>query len=259
MEIREWATRVLSADTMEEKLLTPSLLTDQDPGPPLFWKTPTRPAGMGFSRHNREDKLPTFQYHHSKDNRAICLHRFGGHELLAVEIMAYALLAFPEAPRAFRKGVANTLKEEQEHVRLYMAQMERLGVKFGDLPLFCHFWKQVPYLKTPIQYLSVMALTFEMANLDFAPLYRDSFARHDDPESAKLMEQIIKDEISHVSFGMHWFKKLRPGNEADDFTIWKEELPPILNPKRGKGFVFNEENRLKSRVPQDWISQLQQL
>ena len=244
---------------MEEKLLTPAVLTDREPGTALFWDTPVRPAGMGFSRHNREDKLPAFHDHKTADKRAACLHRFGGHELLAVEIMAYALLAFPEAPRAFRKGVANTLKEEQEHVRLYMHHMKLLGIEFGDMPLFCHFWKQVPYLKSPIQYLSVMALTFEMANLDFAPLYRDSFRRNGDEESAGLMEQIIRDEISHVSFGMHWFKRLRPENEEDDFTIWKEELPPILTPKRGKGFVFNEENRVKARVPDDWISQLRSL
>ncbi|MDN3505078.1 MAG: DUF455 family protein [Rhabdochlamydiaceae bacterium] len=244
---------------MDEKLLRPDVLTDFEPGLELFWDEPTRPTGMTFSRHNREDKLPTFQFHNSEQNRAVCLHRFGGHELLAVEIMAYALLAFPNAPRGFRKGVANTLKEEQEHVRLYMEHMTLLGVEFGDLPLFKHFWKQVPFLKTPLQYLSVMALTFEMANLDFAPLYRDSFRRHGDEVSAQLMEQIIKDEISHVSFGMHWFNKLKPEDEKSDFELYAASLPPILRPKRAKGFVFQEENRQKARVPQEWINSLKEL
>ena len=244
---------------MEEKLLPPGILTDFEPGTELFWDEPTRPTGMNFSRHSREDKLPTFQFHNTKQNRAVCLHRFGGHELLAVEIMAYALLAFPDAPRGFRKGVANTLKEEQEHVRLYMDHMKLLGIEFGDLPLYRHFWKQVPFLKSPLQYLSVMALTFEMANLDFAPLYRDSFKRHGDDVSAQLMERIIQDEISHVSFGMHWFNKLKPEDEKSDFELYTASLPPTLHPKRSKGFVFQEENRIKARVSGDWITALKNL
>ena len=120
--------------------------------------------------------------------------------------MAYALLRFPEAPSTFRRGVANTLKEEQEHVRLYLRQMERLGIRFGDLPLYRHFWCHTPYLTSPISYISVMSLTFEMANLDFAPMYGQSFDRHGDKEAAALMARILKDEISHVSFGWHWLK-----------------------------------------------------
>ena len=160
MELRAWAERILAADTLEEKLLTPTSLTDHDPGAPLFWDTPTRPPGMEFRKRSREDKLPSFQELGDPDKRAICLHRFGGHELLAVEIMTYALLAYPEAPRHFRMGIANTLRDEQRHVGLYMEAMEDLGVNFGDLPLYKHFWAHVPYLTDPINYVSVMNLTF---------------------------------------------------------------------------------------------------
>ncbi|OGN63382.1 MAG: hypothetical protein A3E80_00050 [Chlamydiae bacterium RIFCSPHIGHO2_12_FULL_49_9] len=109
MELREWAKRILTADTLEEKLLCPDNLTDNCPGAPLLFNEPTRPPGMGFNKRSKEEKLPPFQTHDSSDNRAICLHRFAGHELLAVEIMAHALTAFPDAPKAFRKGVAHTL------------------------------------------------------------------------------------------------------------------------------------------------------
>ena len=118
MELTTWATRILSADTLEEKLLAPDILTDFTPGPAVLWDTPTRPPGMEFRRHSKEERLPGLHEHTEVDKRAICLHRFAGHELLAVEIMAYAILAFPDAPKHFRKGLANTLKEEQEHVEL---------------------------------------------------------------------------------------------------------------------------------------------
>src|SRR2546430_1423085 len=127
MEIRDWAIRILSADTLQEKLLSPQLLTDHQPGPALFWNEPTRPPGMGFNKKTKEEKLPPFHEHHLTDKRAACLHRFAGHELLAVEIMAFTLLAFPEAPPHFRRGLTHTLKEEQGHVALYMNRMEALG------------------------------------------------------------------------------------------------------------------------------------
>jgi len=254
MELREWAIRILSADTLKEKLLCPDTLTDEFPGEPLLFNEPVRPVGMEFHKRTKEQKLPPFQNHGKEDNRAICLHRFAGHELLAVEIMAHALTAFPHAPKAFRKGVAHTLKEEQGHVKMYIERMEQLGLRFGDLPLFKHFWNHVPYLTTPIRYVSVMSLTFEMANLDFAPLYGRSFAAFGDVASAALMAQIVKDEIKHVSFGYSWLNKFKGENPAWD--SWIANLSPKIQPKRAKGFVVMEENRRKAGIPDDWIEKI---
>lgn len=255
MEIREWATRVLGADTLEEKLFCPNELTDFEPGPAQFWKEPCRPPGMEFKRHSKKEKLPAFHEHRDQDNRAVCLHRFAGHELLAVEIMAHALVAFPEAPARFRKGVANTLREEQEHVRLYIDRMESLGLKFGDLPLYRHFWSYIPHLTSPIRYISVVSLTFEMANLDFAPMYGQSFARVGDLESAALMQRILEDEISHVSFGWNWLKKMK-SPEISEWDAWEQSLPPLMTPKRAKGFVVFEDNRKRAGIPPEWIDKL---
>jgi uncharacterized ferritin-like protein (DUF455 family) len=257
MEITEWATRILSADTLEEKLFRPPRLTDNQPGPAIFWHTPTRPVGMEFKRHTKEERLPSLHEHGSKDKRAICLHRFAGHELLAVEIMAYALLAFPDAPNYFRKGLTNTLQEEQEHVRLYIKRLAELGVQFGDLPLYKHFWSHTPYLQTPIKYISVMSLTFEMANLDFAPMYRNSFAKYGDTESACLMQKILEDEISHVSFGYQWLKKFKALEESE-WQAWRSNVPELLPLKRARGFVLQEEPRRKALIPDTWIESLHQ-
>lgn len=257
MELREWATRILSADTLEEKLLSPNELTDHNPGPAQFWKEPVRPSGMGFQKHTKKERLPAFHEHRSQDNRAICLHRFAGHELLAVEIMAHALVAFPDAPPRFRKGVANTLKEEQEHVKLYIQRMNALGLQFGDLPLYRHFWAHIPYLTSPIRYVSVVSLTFEMANLDFAPLYGQSFARVGDTESAALMQRILEDEISHVSFGWNWLKKFKT-TQASEWDAWTENLPPLMTPKRARGFILFENNRKQAGIPSEWIEKLKE-
>lgn len=254
MELREWANRILEGDTLEEKLFDPGKWTDHSPGPSKFWSEPSRSGGLKFAPSNRE-KLPAFQEHGDPYKRAVCLHKFAGHELLAVEIMAFTLLAFPEAPANFRQGLAYTLREEQGHVRLYLAQLERLGVKFGDLPLHKNFWNHTPSIRSPKDYVSIMSLTLEMANLDFAPMYGKSFARFGDVEAAQLMKTILEDEISHVRFGWKWFQKFKGEEEA--WVSWEQSLQDtILTPKKAKGFILHSEHRQQAGIPIDWIEKL---
>lgn len=256
MEIREWATRILSADTLEEKLLDPQQLTDHTPGPSIFWDEPTRPSGMEFTRRKKEEKLPPFQDHGNPDKRAACLHRFAGHELLAVEMMAFTLLAFPDASPHFRKGVAHTLKEEQWHVQLYMKRMGELGIRFGDFPLYRHFWTHIPGITSPLHYVSTMSLTFEMANLDFASMYGKSFRHFGDDASADVMAQILQDEINHVGFGWHWLCKMKDEKKTP-WEAWESTLDStLLTPKRARGFVVHEEPRRAAGIPDDWIQKL---
>ena len=73
--------------------------------------------------------------------RGRLLHFFANHELLATELMALVLLKFPDAPAAFRKGVLQTLKDEQEHTRLYLQRMKECGIHFGELPVSGYFWR----------------------------------------------------------------------------------------------------------------------
>lgn len=255
MELRDWAASILSADTLEGKLFDPRDFTDHSPGPALFWKEPTRPSGMHFHKHTRKNKLPKLSELYHPDKRAACLHRFAGHELLAVEIMAFALLAFPETPKHFRRGIANTLREEQYHVKLYMKRMENLGIKFGDLPLYRHFWSYTPYIRSPLHYVSVMSLTFEMANLDFAPMYGATFAQFGDDDSAHLMKKILEDEINHVSFGMNWLKKLKEA-EKSPWQTWIESIPPKMDMRRARGAILIEEHRKLAGIPEEWIVNL---
>lgn len=60
MEIREFAQRVLLADTLEGKLSAPSgQLTDHDPGQAVAGlMSPGRPAGLHFSEKGVRARLP---------------------------------------------------------------------------------------------------------------------------------------------------------------------------------------------------------
>jgi len=100
-----------------------------------------------------------------------------------------------------------------------------------------------------------MSLTFEMANLDFAPLYGAAFKRRGDDASAKLMERIVQDEIGHVSFGRRWLQKWKLP-ENSEWETWVTNLPPLMPPSRAKGFQFFEENRRMCGISEEWIQSL---
>ena len=253
MEMCDWAEGILGASSIEDKLYTPESLTDERPRK-IVVKEPVRPVGLGFASFDRKrDRMPKGPEMVQGERRAYALHRFCGHELLAVEIMANALLSFPGAPKHLRKCIANTLIEEQGHVRLYMKHLERFGVKFGDFSLFKHFWSHVPHLTCPLKYLSVMHLTLEMANLDFAPHYHKLFTAAGDTESASLMTQIFEDEISHVSRGYHWLCKLKPENTSP-FETYKQNLGPFLKPENSSAFTFQKSARQQAGLDSEWLT-----
>ena len=258
MEIREWALKILSSGSLSDKLYQPEVLTDYASGEPLVFKEPARDHEFRIQKFDKKEKIPPLHELKHRDQKIVALHRFAGHELLAVEMMAFTLLAFPNAPKNFRKGLAHTLQEEQGHVQLYSKRLEELGGTFGSLPLFRHFWVQTKYIHSPLDYVSTMPLTLEMANLDFAPIYGKAFLAAGDELSADLMATILNDEIAHVRFGVQWFKRLKP-NDLNEWDTWKETISSMqMTPRRAKGAHFNRESRIKAGVSESWIQQLQE-
>ena len=257
MELREFAERVLFATTLEEKLRAPGELTDECPGPPLATPAaPGRPANLIFKPHaTGKSGLPALHRLEDAAERGRLLHFFGNHELLATELMALVLLKFPDAPPAFRRGVLQTLQDEQEHTRLYLQRMKTCGLEFGDLPVSGYFWRCVAPMAHPIDYVAGLCLTFEQANLDFAGHYGKSFATVGDADSAKLLEKIYRDEIGHVAYGLKWFRRWKTPGESD-WDAFCRTLKFPLSPQRAKGFSMNFAGRRAAGLDAQFIAEL---
>ena len=265
VELREFAERILCATTLEEKLIDPpgERLTDERPGPAWnFAAEPGRPAELRF-KSSGSDKAGTagkaeFPGLHGLDNeagRGKVLHFFANHELLATELMALALLRFPDAPPAFRRGVLHTLREEQEHVRLYLDRMKACGIRFGELPVSGYFWRSVAPMRQPMDFVTGLSLTFEQANLDFARVFSRGFAEAGDLETAALLQRILHDEIGHVAHGLKWFRQWKDPSSSD-WDAFCGSLRFPLSPQRAKGVEFNLEARRAAGLEPEFIAQL---
>jgi len=257
MELREFAERVLLGTTLAEKLAAPGAVTDEHPGPALVTPTaPGRPAKLEFKPHAAgKSEFPGLHRLEEVAERGKLLHFFGNHELLATELMALVLLKFPDAPAAFRKGVFQTLQDEQEHTRLYIERMKSCGLEFGDLPVSGYFWRCVAPMEHPIDYVAGLCLTFEQANLDFAGHYGSRLATVGDAESAKLLEKIQRDEIGHVAYGLKWFRRWKNPAESD-WDAFCRTLKFPLSPQRAKGLALNIAGRRAAGLDPEFIAQL---
>ena len=257
MELREFAEQVLFATTLEEKLRCPANLTDEYPGAQMLApKMPGRPAALSFKKQDAaKAAFPGVHRLEQQHERGRLLHFFANHELLATELMALVLLRFPDAPPAFRRAVLQTLKDEQEHTRLYLERMAACGIEFGDLPVSGYFWRAVSPMENPLDYVAGLSLTFEQANLDFARHFARDFATVGDDATAQLLERIYRDEIAHVACGLKWFRRWK-NPEQSDWEAYCQQLKFPLSPQRAKGFALNIEARRAAGLDPQFIAEL---
>ncbi|MCH7227849.1 DUF455 family protein [Haloferula sp. A504] len=255
--VREFAERVLFADSLADKLAPPAPdLEDLSRGPALAApRVPGRPDGLALSDSGVRAGFPSLARVEDDRERGRLLHFFANHELLATELMALVLLKFPDAPDEFRAGVLRTLKEEQMHTKLYLRRMESCGVEFGELPVNGFFWKLVAPMATPLDYVTRLSLTFEQANLDYSRGYARVFDEAGDPDTAAILDRIYRDEIGHVHYGLEWFRKWRRG--SSDWKSFCSLLGAPLSPARAKGsFEFNEAGRREAGLDEEFIREL---
>src|SRR5690606_684551 len=120
-------------------------------------------------------------------------HIMANHELQACEVMALVLCAFPEAPAAFRRGLARIIDDEQRHTRMHVERAAALGLAFGDLPVNAYIWKKAQDYESVLDYLAGLPLTFEGRNLDHTLEFERYFRAAGDRRSAAVMRVIHRD------------------------------------------------------------------
>jgi uncharacterized ferritin-like protein (DUF455 family) len=255
MELREYALAIVRSDSLSTKLTAPRAdLSDEAPGPSCRIGHPGRPSELQIVAAQRA-KVPSAEGMPDPRQRVRILHGSANHELQAVELFAWALLAFVEAPKSFRRGLLQLLIDEQDHCKLYISRMEQLGAHFGDFPVSGYFWNKVGELTTPLRFVCAMCLTFETANLDHSLSFADAARKAGDEATARIFDRIHSDEQRHVRFGWRWLQKLK----APDKTAWQsycESLTYPLRPQLGRGPQFSVAAREQAGLSEEFIARL---
>jgi len=259
MQMREGAERILFAQSLDEKLLlVPELASDDSPGKSIVVPdAPGRPEELKMSPKGVKASFPGVNRMDDDRERGVMMHFLANHELMAAELMALVLLKFPDAPKEYRAGVYEAMREEQMHTLMYMRRMRDCGIDFGDLPVNDYFWKLVAPMETPMDFVTRLNLTFEQSNLDFSKHYAGLFRQVGDTGTAAVLEKIYLDEIGHVGHGVKWFRKWKVQGQTD-WQAFKTSLTFPLAPAKAKGMApFNAEGRRLAGLDDDFIRHLE--
>ena len=180
------------------------------------------------------------------------------HELQALEVMAFVLRAFPEAPLEFRAGLAQIMGDEQRHTAMHLGRLGEFEMKLGDVPVNGYFWRKAQEFRTLLDYLAGLPLTFEGRNLDHTLEFEDWFSRVGDEKSTAIMRSIHRDEIRHVAFGVHWLRALKPHDQSE-WEAYESSLRWPLRPEKSRGRSFHREPRLAAGMSPEFVDRLEQL
>ncbi|HWU86300.1 MAG TPA: DUF455 family protein [Kofleriaceae bacterium] len=261
MNARDYARSVVAGCTLEAKLAPPppaEELVIEEPAEPgasaARITAPGRPAALAIAR-SREAKVPPLAGMRDPQQRARILHALANHELQAIELFAWAVLAFPETPVAFRRGLLAILADEQLHFALYADRLAALGARFGDHPVTGHFWNKLDHLATPLGFVCTMCLTFENANLDFAGDYAAAARACGDEATAAAIDRVHADEVRHVHFGWVWLRRLA-GDVAAPWEVYLRHARYPLGPRRARGVRFDRDARRRAGLDEDFIDAL---
>jgi len=248
--IERWAWDYVLTRSMDAKLSPPPLPDAWETGiaPARRLPAPGRPPELRVvSRAAKTRGLA------APSGRARALHTFFHHELQAAELMAWAVLAFPETPREFRAGLVRIALDEIRHMHLYAEQIARLGFAVGGFPVRDWFWERVPHCPDAASFVATMGLGVESANLEHTASFAARFRAVGDEEGARTQELIGREEIGHVRFGARWFEAFR---SPLDFETWRRALPSPLSPMLMRGRPLHREARRSAGQTERFLDEL---
>lgn len=213
---------------------------------------PGRPALLRVTT----DKGRSFKLNSLASNDALAAlhHKLWHHELQAAELMCWAMLRFPETPLTFKKGLLRIVRDEIRHMKLYEERINSLGHKLGDFQVRDWFWERVPESEDAIEFVALLGMGLEAANLDHTERFSSWFRSLGDERSAQIQDQVGQEEIAHVRFATHWFKEWT-GDVA--FSTWCEKIPPPLTPMLMRGKTLHRERRRKANFPDRFCDDLE--
>lgn len=254
-DLEAYCLGILEGGSLADKLVPPPAdLADRPGRSALHVDRPVRQPGLDL--RGAAGRLPPLGRLADPAAAAACLARFAHHELMAVELFAWALLRWPELPDALKRGWLHTLADEQRHLRMYEERLGALGSSIAEHPCSDYFWRQAPAIAAsahgPKAFLCAMGLTLEQANLDFSALYADAFRRVGDVASAEVCERVHEDEIGHVRQAVVWTRRL-DGCDSD-LEAYRRLVPAPFEAARAKGRRFVASARQRAGLSEAFIA-----
>jgi uncharacterized ferritin-like protein (DUF455 family) len=158
------------------------------------------------------------------DGLAALLHAVAHIEFNAINLALDAIWRFADMPRQYYLDWAQVAAEEALHFSLLRAHLQSMGYDYGDFAAHTGLWDMTA--KTTGDVLARMALvprTLEARGLDATPPMQAKLHKVGTPQALRaveILDVILRDEITHVAIGNHWYRYLCAQRNLDPVATY---------------------------------------
>ncbi|CAO3567144.1 unnamed protein product [Mortierella alpina] len=118
-------------------------------------------------------------------------------------------------PNRFFDDFMQMACDEAKHFKWLSERLEALGAHYGDLPVHASIWDScTDTARSALARMAIVHMTIESRGLDVNPATIARFDRSGDADSAKMLQKIHEDEVTHVQIGHRWFCYLLKKHEG---------------------------------------------
>ncbi|MCG6897330.1 MAG: ferritin-like domain-containing protein [Thiocapsa sp.] len=192
----------------------------------------------------------------NRQGRGAMIHAVAHIEFNAINLAWDAVQRFRGMPADFYHDWIRVAVEESEHFGLMHERLQDLGYAYGDFPAHDGLWGMArATAHDPMVRMALIPRVMEARGLDVTPAMIERFEVAGDQETAARLGVILRDEVSHVAIGSHWFRRLCEERALDAgalyFDLLERYLPggircPLNLPaRRQAGFDDTELERLQ--------------
>ncbi|KAF9316847.1 hypothetical protein BG003_001507 [Podila horticola] len=129
-------------------------------------------------------------------------------------------------PNKFFDDFVQMACDEAKHFKWLNERLESQGAHYGDLPVHASIWDScTDTAKSALARMAVVHMTIESRGLDVNPATIARFDRSGDQDSAKMLQKIHEDEVTHVQIGHRWFCYLLKKHEGVGSGSGSEAIP----------------------------------
>lgn len=156
--------------------------------------------------------------------RIAMLHALCHIEYVAIDLAFDMVGRFGDGqPRAFVDDWIKVGADEAMHFALILRRLEALGSSYGALPAHDGLWEAAQVTAHDrLARLAIVPMVLEARGLDVTPDTVARFEAAGDIRSARILQRIYSDEISHVAAGVRWFAAGCETNGLDPPRHWQE-------------------------------------
>jgi uncharacterized ferritin-like protein (DUF455 family) len=250
---------VLTANPRDKVMATRALVRGWRRGTLAFafdCPMPERPAWPAELELLPPNRMPKRGKAGSERNRIALWHSLAHIEFVAIDLALDMAGRFgaERGPR-FVSDFLSVAADEAMHFALLARKLERLGSRYGALPVHDGLWEAAHETRGDCAArLAVVPMVLEARGLDVTPAMLERVRTQGDAHGARILERILDDEIRHVAIGTKHFVELANETGKSPENSWKS-----LVERHFRGRLkppFNDSARLAAGLSRSFYASL---